>query len=73
MRTNPYQDMRVSELLAVIDDTIFQKETDKEIAINVFVRSMTVEKAASIVGYDWKTVQKRLPGIEERLNRHLKN
>jgi hypothetical protein len=73
MRVNPYKDMRASELMAVIDDTIFQKETDKEIAINVFVRAMTIEKAASIVGYDWKTVQKRLPGIEERLNHNLKN
>lgn len=73
MRTNPYQDMRASELMAVINDTIFQKETDKEIAINVYVRAMTIEKTASIVGYDWKTVQKRLPGIEEQLNRHLKN
>lgn len=73
MRVNPYKDMRASELMAVIDDTIFQKETDKEIAINVFVRAMTVEKAASMVGYDCKTVQKRLPGIEERLNHNLKN
>lgn len=73
MRPNPYKHMHVAELLAVIDDTIFQKETDKEIAINVFVRSMTVEKAASKVGYDCKTVQRRLPGIEERINLHLKN
>lgn len=72
MRKNPYGFMRASELIAVIDDTIFQKETDKEIAIDVFVRAMTVEKCASLVGYDWKTVQKRLPIIEDRLNSTIK-
>ena len=72
MRKNPYGFMRVSELIAVIDDTIFQKETDKEIAIDVYVRAMTVEKCASLVGYDWKTVQKRLPIIEDRLNSTIK-
>ena len=68
MRKNPFGYMRASELIAIIDDTIFNKETDKEIAINVFVRAMTVEKCAELVGYEWKTVQKRLPIIEERLN-----
>lgn len=72
MRRNPYMDLRSSELIAIIDDTIFNKETDKEIAINIYVRSMTVEKCASIVGYEWKTVQKRLPIIEDRLNQTLK-
>lgn len=72
MRRNPYMDLRSSELMAMIDDTIFNKETDKEIAINIFVRAMTVEKCASIVGYEWKTVQKRLPIIEDRLNQTLK-
>lgn len=72
MRKNPYGFMRASELIAVIDDTIFQKETDREIAIDVFVRAMTVEKCASLVGYDWKTVQKRLPIIEDRLNSTIK-
>ena len=72
MRKNPYGYMRSSELMAVIDDTIFNKETDKEIAINVFVRAMTVEKCASLIGYEWKTVQKRLPIIEDRLNSTLK-
>lgn len=73
MRKNPYGFMRASELIGIIDDTIFNKESDKEIAINIFVRAMTVEKCASIVGYEWKTVQKRLPIIEERLNQTLKN
>lgn len=73
MRKNPYGDLRASELIAVIDDTIFRKETDREIAINVYVRAMTVEKCASLLGYDWKTVQKRLPIIEDRLNLTLKN
>lgn len=68
MRKNPYGYMRASELIAIIDDIIFNKETDKEIAINVYVRAMTVEKCAELVGYEWKTVQKRLPIIEERLN-----
>ena len=68
MRKNPYGYMRASELIAIIDDTIFNKETDKEIAIDVYVKAMTVEKCASLLGYDWKTVQKRLPIIEERLN-----
>lgn len=72
MRKNPYKDLLASELIAVIDDTIFQKETDKEIAIDVYVRAMTVEKCASLVGYDWKTVQKRLPIIEDRLNHTIK-
>ena len=72
MRKNPYGDLRASELIAVIDDTIFQKETDKEIAIDVYVKAMTVEKCASLVGYDWKTVQKRLPIIEDRLNHTIK-
>lgn len=74
MRPNPFGYMRVSELMAVIDDTIFCKETDRDIAIYIFVKAMTVEKCASLLGYDWKTVQKRLPLIEERLkltlNRH---
>lgn len=65
--------MRLSELIAVIDDTIFNKETDREIAINIFVKAMTVEKCASLIGYEWKTVQKRLPIIEDRLNLTLKN
>ena len=68
MRNNPYRDLRASELIAVIDDTIFFKESDKDIALNVYVKSMTVEKCASLLGYDWKTVQKRLPIIEDRLN-----
>lgn len=73
MRKNPYGYMRLSELIAVIDDTIFNKETDREIAINIFVKAMTVEKCASLIGYEWKTVQKRLPIIEDRLNLTLKN
>lgn len=68
MRNNPYGYMRASELIAVIDDTIFFKETDKDIALNVYVKAMTVEKCATLLGYDWKTVQKRLPIIEDRLN-----
>ena len=60
--------MRASELMAVIDDTIFIKETDRDIAINIFVKAMTVEKCASLLGYEWKTVQKRLPIIEHKLN-----
>ena len=68
MRNNPYGYLRSSELMAVIDDTIFYKESDRDIAVNVFVKAMTVEKCASLVGYDWKTVQKRLPIIEDRLN-----
>lgn len=72
MRKNPYGYMRASELIAIIDDTIFNKETDKEIAINVFVKAMTVEKCASLIGYEWKTVQKRLPIIEDRLNLTIK-
>lgn len=60
--------MRASELMAVIDDTIFIKETDRDIAINIFVKAMTVEKCASLLGYEWKTVQKRLPIIEDKLN-----
>lgn len=72
MRKNPYKDLLASELIAVIDDTIFHKETDKEIAIDVYVKAMTVEKCASLVGYDWKTVQKRLPIIEDRLNHTIK-
>lgn len=71
MRNNPYGYMRASELIAVIDDTIFFKETDKEIAINVYVRSMTVEKCASMLGFDEKTVQKRLSVIKDRLNSTL--
>ena len=71
MRKNPYGYMRASELIAIIDDTIFNKETDKEIAIDVYVKAMTVEKCASLLGYEWKTVQKRLPIIEERLNNTL--
>ena len=72
MRKNPYGDLRASELIAIIDDTIFLKDTDREIAIDVYVKAMTVEKCASLVGYDWKTVQKRLPIIEDRLNLTLK-
>ena len=72
MRNNPYGYMRASELIAVIDDTIFCKESDRDIAINVFLKAMTVEKCASLLGYDWKTVQKRLPIIEDRLNLTLK-
>lgn len=71
MRYNPFGDMRASELLTAIDDTIFCKETDRDIAINIFVKAMTVEKCASIVGYDWKTVQKRLPNIQLKLSQRL--
>lgn len=67
MRNNPFGYMRASELMAVIDDTIFLKETDRDIAVNVFVKAMTVEKCASLLGFDWKTVQKRLPIIKDRL------
>ena len=72
MRKNPYKDLLASELIAVFVDTFFHKETDKEIAIDVYVKAMTVEKCASLVGYDWKTVQKRLPIIEDRLNHTIK-
>jgi hypothetical protein len=68
MRKNPYGYLRVSELMAIIGDTIFNKETDKEIAIDIYVKAMTVERCASLLGYDWKTVQKRLPLIEDRIN-----
>lgn len=71
MRKNPYGYMRASALTAIIEDTIFPKETDRDIAINIFVKSMTVEKCAELVGYDWKTVQKRLPLIEEKLNESI--
>ena len=73
MRHNPYGDLRASELIAIIDDTIFNKESDRDIAINLYVKAMTVEKCASLVGFDWKTVQKRLPMIEHKINHTLNN
>lgn len=68
MRNNPFSDFTVSELSGIIGETIFDKESDREIALDVFVKSMTVEKCASIVMLDWKTVQKRLPRIKDRIN-----
>lgn len=71
MRKNPYGLMHAADLMAVIDDTIFVKEIDKAIAINIYVNSMTIEKCASLIDYSCKTVQKRLPVIEDRINNIL--
>ena len=75
MLHNPYVDLglHASELMAIIDDTIFYKETDRDIAINVYVKSMTVSKCASELRFDdCKTVQRRLPIIKDRINHTIK-
>lgn len=59
--------MHVSELLAVIDDTIFDKDTDKEIAIHRFAYSKSEEKCAEITGFHVKTIIRRCAKIEECL------
>ena len=68
MKNNPFNGYTVTELTGVINDTIFDKEQDREIALNVYVKAMTVEKCAELVLMDWKAVQKRLPRIKERIS-----
>lgn len=67
MKNNPFNGYTVTELTGVIFDTIFDKEQDRDIALNVYVKAMTVEKCAEIVKLDWKTVQKRLPRIKKHI------
>ena len=67
MKNNPFNGYTVTELTGVINDTIFDKEQDRDISLNVYVKAMTVEKCAELVLMDWKAVQKRLPRIKERI------
>ena len=62
------KDLTVTELAEVIEETLFSKEIDKEIAKYRFLKFMSLERTAEEVGYDWKSVQKRLPHIQEQLN-----
>lgn len=71
MHKNPFGYMRASELTTVINDTIFAKEIDREIAIDIYVKAMTVERCAEMIGYDSKTVQKRLPLIEDKISHNV--
>ena len=64
-------DFTVSELTEIINETIFDKEVDKEIANFRFVKSCTIERTAEYIGYDWKTIQKRIPIIREKLNKTI--
>lgn len=59
--------MRASELLEIINDTIFEKETDKEIAINLFVHSRSNEQCAEKTGFHIRTIARRRDGIEDCL------
>jgi hypothetical protein len=68
MCKNPYHNLLAEDLTAVINNTIFDKDIDKEIAINKFVFSMSVEKCAEKIGYETKSVQRRLPGVKERID-----
>ena len=68
MKNNPFNGYTVTELTGVIFETIFDKEQDRDIALNVYVKAMTVERCAELVSLDWKTVQKRLPRIKDRIN-----
>jgi hypothetical protein len=64
---NPYKGRFCAhELLAIIDDTIFDKKSDKVIAINHYVNAISVDECADLVGYNsGKSVQARLGGIKE--------
>ena len=65
-------DFTVSELTEIISETIFDKEIDRDIAIYRFVKSCTIERTAEKIGYEWKTIQKRIPIIREKLNKTIK-
>ena len=68
MRENPYRLFSASELMAIIDDTIFEKNTDRDIAIDMFVKSFSEYTTACNSNYSTKTISRRLPKIEERIN-----
>lgn len=72
MHPNPFWHLGVDKVKALIDDTIFAKDIDREIAINVFVNSMAIEKCAEKIDYNSKSVRLRLPDIERRLENSLK-
>jgi hypothetical protein len=67
MKNNPFNEFTVHELTAIIDDTIFDKDWDRDIALNIYVRSMTAERCAEVMAIDYKTVQKRAPRIKDRI------
>lgn len=66
-KINPFNEFTVTELTDIINDTIFDKEWDRDIALNVYVRSMTGERCAEVMNIDLKTVQKRTPKIRDRM------
>lgn len=68
MCKNPYHNLLAEDLTAVINNTIFDSSIDKEIAINKYVYSMSVDKCAQKIGYHVKSVQRRMPDIKKRID-----
>lgn len=63
--------LTTSELMLVINETIFSKEIDRKIAKYKFIKSMSNERVAEKVGYQTNSVQRRISEIEYRLNTTL--
>lgn len=61
-----YKDFTVSEITEIIAETVLSNK-DREIAMLRFTKLMTYEDIAERVDLDWKTVQKRVPMISEKL------
>lgn len=64
-------DLTVSEIKNVIEETVFSKEIDVDIAILRFAKNMTHEKIAERIDYHKNTIQNRLIDIEKRLNKTI--
>lgn len=61
-----YKDFTVSEITEIITETVLSDE-DREIAMLRYTKAMTYEAIAEKVDLDWKTVQKRIPKISDKL------
>lgn len=60
-------DFTVSEIKYIIEETVFAKEIDIEIALLRFTKNMAQEKIAERIGYGKNTVCLRLNDIRKRL------
>lgn len=57
-----------SEAMEIISETLLSK-TDREIATDKFVKGMTNEEISADVGYDGRTIQRKLREISKKLKR----
>lgn len=57
-----------SEAMEIINETLMNS-SDKEIAIDRFVKGMSVDEISASVGYDERTIQRKLRGISKKLKR----